>query len=200
MRESYYVPKSPFAFAPAPDGGGVVAVAYQGRARHVVLPAIHENQPVVAIGEEAFQGRADILTVTLPDTVRLLGRRAFYGCGGLKSVVFGNGLREIGPEAFGHCSALTTVVLPAGLRRVAQRALDGCDSLADIRVHPGNPCLCDIDGVLFSKDGRLLLQYPGGRHAPHYRLPKATRGIAVGAFGQGTRALRKTGWLQAQTP
>ena len=49
-------------------------------------------------------------------------------------------------------------------------------------VEEGNPLYRDIDGVLFTADGKTLLKYPGGRKDEHYDVPAGTEEIAERAF------------------
>lgn len=46
----------------------------------------------------------------------------------------------------------------------------------------GNPNFCSIDGVLFSKDRKTLIDYPWGRPAAPYTVPAGTTTIAQDAF------------------
>ncbi len=50
------------------------------------------------------------------------------------------------------------------------------------RAEEGNPEYSDIDGVLFSADGKRLLRYPNNRPDDHYDVPAGTEEIADRAF------------------
>ncbi len=50
------------------------------------------------------------------------------------------------------------------------------------RVEEGNPLYSDVDGVLYSADGKRLLRYPNGRTEDHYDVPAGTEEIGPGAF------------------
>ena len=50
-------------------------------------------------------------------------------------------------------------------------------SVTDIFVEEGNEAFCSIDGVLFTKDGKEMLIYPGGRTEEEYTVPEGTEGI-----------------------
>ena len=49
-------------------------------------------------------------------------------------------------------------------------------------VEPGNKYFKEIDGVLFSKDGKQLLAYPAGRHIFKYKVPEGVEVIGEKAF------------------
>jgi hypothetical protein len=53
--------------------------------------------------------------------------------------------------------------------------------LTSITVDSGNASYKDIDGVLFSKDGKTLIQYPRGRTGA-YTVPDGTERIGDSAF------------------
>ncbi len=54
--------------------------------------------------------------------------------------------------------------------------------LKAIEVSPGHPAFCTVDGVLFSKDGKTLLRYPGLQDQRSYTIPAEVEQIAPGAF------------------
>ena len=54
---------------------------------------------VTSVASGAFANRTDLVSVTLPDTVKAVGDRAFFGCTALESVKAG-GLEKVGVEAF----------------------------------------------------------------------------------------------------
>lgn len=75
-----------FTFVLNADGTGYVVSAYNGQAASVTVPDWHNNLPVVAIGEGAFQGNAALKTVSLPSTVTVIGKAAFKNCTGLDTL------------------------------------------------------------------------------------------------------------------
>ena len=75
-----------FAFVLNADGTGYVVSAYNGQAASVTVPDWHNNLPVVAIGEGAFQGNAALTAVSLPSTITVIGKAAFKNCSSLKNL------------------------------------------------------------------------------------------------------------------
>ena len=57
-------------------------------------------------------------------------------------------------------------------------------------VEEGNPLYRDIDGVLYSADGKTLLRYPNGRSDEHYDVPAGTEEIAARAFNDSAMDIR----------
>jgi len=60
----------------------------------------------------------------------------------------------------------------------------GCDALQNIYVDAENPNFKDVDGVLFTKDGKKLIRYPSARPETHYDIPEGVEVIASQAFMQ----------------
>ena len=56
------------------------------------------------------------------------------------------------------------------------------DVLQSYSVSLLNPYFKDVDGVLYSRDGRVLLRYPGGRKDDTFTVPDGVRVIGARAF------------------
>ena len=59
------------------NGNGYVVVKYIGEDETVTIPSTYEGEPVIAIGESAFQYRGGLTSVTIPDSVTSIGDYAF---------------------------------------------------------------------------------------------------------------------------
>ncbi len=76
----------------------------------------------------------------------------------------------------------------------------GCQSLQNILVAAGNPSFKDVDGVLFTKDGKTIVRYPVGKSTTSYTIPDGTEIIEECAFMQtATGMQQKPGKLQTVT-
>ena len=64
----------------------------------------------------AFGGQANLTTVVLGDSIKVIGNSAFNGCAALKSINIPNTARTIGDYAFAGCTALTNITLPDSLQ------------------------------------------------------------------------------------
>jgi hypothetical protein len=85
-----------------------------------------------------------------------------YPAGGKTGYTVPAGVTTIGEEAFSLCTSLTAVTIPAGVTSISSDAFSACWSLKVISVAAANRQYKDIDGVVFSKDGKTLLLYPKG--------------------------------------
>lgn len=190
--------------------GEATIVKYKGNGGNITIPDTLGGAPVKVIGVSAFSGCEAILSVAIPHGVTLIGGSAFSGCTGLTRIEFPDSVKTIGRSAFSSCSALTAVTIPDGVTVLGEGAFSHCSALTDvtlgtgvatmggeittfgdsaflwcsgltrIQVKSGNAFYKSIDGVLFSKDGKNLLQYPAKKAGDSYTIPAGV--ITVGAY------------------
>lgn len=58
------------------------------------------------ISARAFAYRANLTSITLPNTLRTIEHDAFFGCAGLREIVIPDSVTEIGSCAFAYCTGL----------------------------------------------------------------------------------------------
>lgn len=123
-----------------------------------------------SIGEFAFSFCANIIAVTLPDSlskicvgafnfceslteikipanVTTIGKSAFCGCWSLREISLPANLVDIGDNAFINCSNLRVIELPDGLRRIGENAFKGCENLTEIKI-PAS--VVEVGGEVFT--------------------------------------------------
>ena len=102
--------------------------AFEGCAQltEVVLP-----DGVSEIGHAAFRDCTSLREIDLPDSVVSVGRYAFRGTA-LQNFVLPENVREIGIGAFQNCAELESVTLPASLQSVGRNAFSGCENLSAV--------------------------------------------------------------------
>ena len=173
------------------------AFEYASRLRSIVLP-----DRLKSIGDRAFGSCYDLEEVLMPSRVTELGDHAFEGCDDLKYITLPARLERIGEQCFKGCSSLTRLDLPSGLLSVGKEAFDGT-YLTELYIparceidndHPGrlpqlrrfevddrNNAYCSVDGTLYDRDCRVLLQYPAARTG-RCRVPDGVEEIVARAF------------------
>ncbi|WP_400232591.1 leucine-rich repeat domain-containing protein, partial [Methanomethylophilus alvi] len=145
------------------------------------LASITIPDGVTSIGSYAFRGCSSLVSITIPDGVTSIGSYAFSGCSSLASVTIG-GDTSIGDDAFSGCTGLEELVIGNSVTSLDRGAFYGCSSLTSIVVAEGNKEYCSVDGVLFSKDMKMLVQYPAGRPDDPYVIPDSVTSIGDDAF------------------
>ncbi|WP_400219631.1 leucine-rich repeat protein, partial [Methanomethylophilus alvi] len=114
----------------------------------------------------------------------------YYSRAVLKEVVIEDGVTSIGSNAFRDCTGLKELIIPDSVTSIGSNAFSGCTSLTSIVVSEGNTVCCSLDGVLFSKDMKTLVQYPAGRPDDSYIIPDSVTSIGPYAF-YGCTGLRE---------
>lgn len=118
---------------------------------------------------------------TIPDGVTTIGSCAFYAADKLISIVIPQDVTTIDHGAFYACSSLKRVSIHSGVTNIIGQAFGAGGSLY-IDISEDNPNYSSIDGVLFTKDKKTLLQYSLHDVNPHYTVPNGVTTIGVNAF------------------
>jgi hypothetical protein len=125
----------------ANSDGSVTITKYTGWDKDIVIPEKIGGQTVTAIGEAAFKN-ADLTSVTIPDSVKIIRESAFEG-NKLAKLIFGKGVTYIEKKAFAN-NKLVSVAVPDGVV-VAGRYEDGYESAFEknplTKVTLGADCL-----------------------------------------------------------
>ena len=111
------------------DVGGIHYVLYNDMTCHVselekdnltslslVIPDFYTEYKVVAIEEEVFRG-ADLISVTLPDTIKTIGDRAFQKST-IEKINLPDSIEKIGEECFDNCLNLKEVTIGKNLKNM----------------------------------------------------------------------------------
>lgn len=112
------------------------------------------------IGYAAFADMKNLESVTIGNGVTKIQKFAFARCPKLKTVVIGDGVKEISNKIFWRDSALEMVVIGKSVQKVVSYAFLDCSALKEIRLDSENPYLQEIEGGIYSADGKKLYLYP----------------------------------------
>jgi hypothetical protein len=142
--------------------GGVLGyqiIGYTGPGGAVTIPETINGLPVLRIGHQAFQYKASITSVAIPQYVRLIDDQSFY-----------------------KCTSLVSVTLPSGASDIRNSAFLVCDNLISFTVYatPNSGC-SSVGGVLFNSDQTTLLFWPAGKGGS-YTIPASVTSIRDFAF------------------
>lgn len=167
---------------------------------------IFENNSRLKVIAGAAFYKCPLTSVDFPDSLMNIGDSAFSECFSLSSISFGEGsslqiigaeafryaplatvafpanIRTIGDYAFADTAIAGSVTVPASLESLGGGAFGACHALTEIKVESGNKIYADIDGVVYTKDGKVVIAYPAGNPAENYTVLDGTQKIGIAAF------------------
>ena len=116
----------------------VVAKRHGQYAREIAIPETIEHNAVTyrvtAIGNGAFSGCTELVSVVIPNTVTNIEGWAFYYCTSLSSVAIPNSVKCIEEETFRGCSALRTIDIPDSVTTIGRGAFMNCEGLHSVVI------------------------------------------------------------------
>ncbi len=124
---------------------------------NIIIPSVYNELPVLEIGESAFEGYQNIVSVVLPHTIETIGYSAFWGCG-IKTINIPENVSYIDIYVFAHCSNLTSITVDAN-----------------------NMYYTSIDGHLYTTSGTMI-SYATGNTATSFTIPDGITCIRMAAF------------------
>ena len=113
------------------------------------------------INDNAFKN-TKLTSITLPEGITRIGNSAFMGTA-LSAPATTPNLVEIGDSAFAYNTGLTGFTLRAEITKIGTGAFKGCPNLTAIGMQTNNPNYSAYNGVLYNKEGNVLLQFPAGK-------------------------------------
>lgn len=136
---------------------------------------------VTSIGDYAFYSCYSLKSITIPASVKSIGDFAFEDCYNLESVIIPVSVTSIGDFAFEDCEGLTSITIPASVTEIGGGAFSGCNGLVSINVSKDNQYYSSIDGILYDKDQKTLIQCPSTK--AEVSISDSVQTIGHGAFG-----------------
>ena len=136
----------------------------------------------------ACESNSNLKTVDLSrlSYLREIWDYAFKGCSALTTIKL-NSSTSLGirTEAFANCTSLTTLNLTSNVYDIYGSAVNGCSNLKTITVSTLNKHLCDVNGIVYSKDKTELVRCPPGHNTTmfnHSSFPSTLKKIGLRAF------------------
>ncbi len=184
------------------ENGTVEISKYKGSGGNVIIPSQIEGKDVTRIDEGGFYTIDNLVSVTIPGTVKSIGNKAFYSCEELSSVTLAEGLEIIEEDAFCQCRKLGSITLPESVTSIERGAFVNCDLLSgitvpkgvvsiapyafggsrevEINVSPENSHYASVDGCLYNKDKTTILECD--KELEEGALPASVTSIGRSAF------------------
>ena len=163
-------------------GNYTVQIYYKDRTTNISI-SVEEPYQNFTIEDGALTGYSgNTSEVVIPDGVVTITSQAFdYYDNSITSIVIPDSVSNIDDYAFYSCQNLTSISFGANSNNI-KNVTSHCDNLSYIRVSDDNTAYTDINGVLFNKDGTILMQYPTGRTDTDYVMPEGVIKIQDSAF------------------
>lgn len=135
------------------SGIGSKAFAYAPQLKGVVIPS-----GVKSIGDFAFEGCDSLQSVIFPGNPVSLGQGIFFRCSKISDVTIGSDWKSVDLTMFRWSENLTSVFIPAKIGKI--QGIKKLKHLTSIAVDPNNRLFSSSNGMLYSKDGKILYACP----------------------------------------
>jgi len=99
----------------------------------------------------------------------------------IPSTYKGKPVKVIDYQAFAGCTSLVSVEIPDSIKNMSSPFYN-CTSLQNISVSSENQFYKDVNGNLYTKDGKTLVQYALGKTATAFTIPSGVENVAFCAF------------------
>ncbi len=146
---------------------------------NLVSVTLHEGLTELEAG--LFRGCKSLTNIQIPSKVTEIGFFCFFQCDSLKEIVLPSRLTWLRQDCFRYCKSLTSITIPASVNQIGPGVFTGCTSLKEIIVEEGNSEFSSLDGVLYTRDQRTLLVYPGGKPGA-FTIPDTVAMLEDGCF------------------
>ena len=153
------------------------------------LESVEIPKTVRSIGYSAFYGCEQLKSVAIPGSVVSINSYTFECCYSLETLTLSEGIGSIGYNAFYLCKNLRSVTIPNSVHSIDSSAFSCCHALTEIQVGTNNTKYVSVDGILFSKDMKTLIVYPGGIAQENYVIPSSVSTIGAYSFS-GCKSLQ----------
>lgn len=101
--------------------------------------------------------------VVVPQGVEVIGEESFSHCTNVRSITLPDTVTAIEELAFCSCLNLQTLRLSSSVSSYNSSCVMSISNLKQIIADEDNKYFCSVNGVLYSKDRKTLIQCPSGR-------------------------------------
>lgn len=120
--------------------------------------------------------------ISFPRNLEIIPEGMLFGCTSLRDVEIPTSVNYIEPLSFIECTNLQRISIPENLTKFYSDCFNECNNLERFDVSPNNLSLCEIDGVLYSKDKKTLVRVPPNYADECFTVPESVCEINDNAF------------------
>ena len=140
-------------------------------------------ESVTQVESSAFSGAFNLTNLSIPGTLYEGSKLSwFYSRENLTNILIGEGATSIDERDFFACGNLKTLRIPSSVAFIDREVFTHCTQLTDITVMENNAQYQSINGNLYDKEGRTLLQYAVGKAQTKFVIPDGVRYVGAKAF------------------
>ena len=154
--------------------------AFCGGLTNLIVP-----DSVKKIGSGSFGFCSNLINIDIPFGVEIIGQLAFVDCKNLINITIPDSIVKIDDNSFFGCVGLTYINIPKNVITIGTSVFFNCSNLNYINVNPENAIYTTIEGSLYSKNKKILIQYAPGKKGSCV-IPKDVEIIGEYAFASCT--------------
>ncbi len=128
-----------------------------------------------------------IFRYTLPESAKTICGNAFFGTFNYPKTLDLKNVETLQDKAFQQMWGLRQITLGASVKSIGKGVFTGCTSLMEIKVDPANNYYKDDNGVLYTKNGEHLMQFPT-KKTGDYTILDGTKYVDSEAFREVANA------------
>lgn len=141
----------------------------------IVLPKNLEYLVYESVIHESF-----LREIVLPQTMKSLD--GISSCERLEHIEIPESVEVLGMYTLSGCPKIKEFYIPKNVRNIHGGLLAGNKLIKEITVSEENQHFVSIDGVVYTRDLKTLVAYPGGSGRKVYRVLEGTEELGMGAF------------------
>ena len=132
------------------------------------------------------------LIASWDELVNIYGLNGLSGLGGIikenESLASGtillidDSITEVDFIFLRYCTNITEIIIPSSVTSINNTYLESCINLTSITVDKNNEYYKSIDGNLYDKEGKTLIQYASAKQDKEFTIPEGVETIRSGAI------------------
>lgn len=141
------------------------------------------DTPIKSIikGETAFYGEDIVPVFVFDETGTKITALTEYGKT-KKDIIIPDNVKGVAASAMISCDKVENIYIPSSVTDIEDGAFAGAKNLRNIYVDEKNDCYKSVNGILYSKNGGELLQFPPFNDIKDFVVPSEVYRIATSAF------------------